>query len=426
MKKNLNIGLVGYGTVGKGVVKILEKNSAIALRKAGVKINVKSICDLRPIDKPKLYVKNFMDIIKDPEIDIVVELIGGYEPARTVITEALKNGKSVVTANKAALAKYWDEIFSLAQEKKQMVYFEASVGGVIPVIQGLNEGLAGNEIKNIKGILNGTTNFILSKMTNEGITYADALKNAQESGFAEANPTADVKGLDTANKLAILSSLAWGSWIKVEDIRVKGIDQLDIEDVNITRDFGYVFKLIGSAIKTDKGIDLWVEPCLIDHHHSFANVHNEYNAIMIKGDAADDVMFYGKGAGQLPAASAVVSDIIDLSKYIANGTAGVVQNVVYSKKKIVKFLPHGDSKSDYYLRFSVVNRPGVLSKISGILGDHGVSIASLYQDDRNKDKKVSIIITTHRALSKQISEALKEIDKLSIIKAKTVKYRIEE
>ncbi|MBQ1609391.1 MAG: ACT domain-containing protein, partial [Elusimicrobia bacterium] len=164
----------------------------------------------------------------------------------------------------------------------------------------------------------------------------------------------------------------------------------------------------------------------IDHHHSFANVHNEYNAIMIKGDAADDVMFYGKGAGQLPAASAVVSDIIDLSKYIANGTAGVVQNVVYSKKKIVKFLPHGDSKSDYYLRFSVVNRPGVLSKISGILGEHGVSIASLYQDDRNKDKKVSIIITTHRALSKQISEALKEIDKLSIIKAKTVKYRIEE
>lgn len=426
MKTSLNIGLIGYGTVGRGVVKILEKNKAIALRKSGVKINIKSICDLNPIDKPELYVKNFRDVINNPEIDIIVELIGGYEPARTVITEALKNGKHVVTANKAVLAKYWDEIFSLAQENKKMVYFEASVGGVIPVIQGLNEGLAGNEIKSIKGILNGTTNFILSKMTNEGISYADALKVAQASGFAEANPTADIKGLDTANKLAILSSLAWGSWIKVEDIRVKGIDQLDIEDVNITRDFGYVFKLIGSAIKTEKGIDLWVESCLIDHHHSFANVCNEYNAIMIKGDAADDVMFYGKGAGQLPAASAVVSDVIDLSKYIANGTAGLVQNVGYSKNKVVKFLPHGESKSDYYLRFSVVNKPGVLAKISGILGDNEVSIASLYQDDRDKDKKVSIIITTHRALSQQIEKSLEEIDKLPIIKAKTVKYRIEE
>ncbi len=426
MKTSLNIGLVGYGTVGKGVVKILEKNKAIALRKSGVKINIKSICDLNPIDKPELYVKDFKQIIKDPDIDIVVELIGGYEPARTVITESLKNGKSVVTANKAVLAKHWDEIFTLAQDNKKMVYFEASVGGVIPVIQGLNEGLAGNEIKSIKGILNGTTNFILTKMTDEGLPYADALKIAQQSGFAEANPTADVKGLDTANKLAILSSLAWGSWIKVEDIRVKGIDQLDIEDVYITRDFGYVFKLIGSAIKTDKGIDLWVEPCLVDHHHSFANVHNEYNAIMIKGDAADDVMFYGKGAGQLPAASAVVSDIIDLSKYISNGTAGQVQNVGYSKNKIVKFLPHGESKSDYYLRFSVADKPGVLAQISGVLGEHGVSIASLYQDDRNKDKKVSIIITTHRTSSQQMEDALNIIDKLPITKSKTVKIRIEE
>ncbi|MEA5000463.1 MAG: homoserine dehydrogenase [Endomicrobiaceae bacterium] len=426
MNSDLNVGLIGYGTVGKGVVKILEKNKSIAFRKSGVSIKVKSICDLNPIDRAELYVKNYMDVIKDPSIDIIVELIGGYEPARTVITEALKNGKNVVTANKAVLAKYWDEIFSLAQAKKRMVYFEASVGGVIPVIQGLNEGLAGNEIKKIKGILNGTTNFILSKMTNESMSYADALANAQKAGFAEANPTSDVKGFDTANKLAILSSIAWGSWIKVNDIRVKGIDQLDVEDVKITSDFGYVFKLIGSAIKTDKGLDLWVEPCLVDHHHFFANVHNEYNAIMITGDACDDVVFYGKGAGQLPAAAAVVSDIIDLSKYVSNGTAGLVQNVIYSKNKNIKFLSHGESKSDYYLRFTVVDKPGVLSKISGILGSYGVSIASLYQNDRNQDKKVSIIITTHRALSEHIENALKEIDKLSITKAKTVKIRIED
>lgn len=425
MKKILNIGIIGYGTVGRGVLKILEKNQLIAIRKSGVRIRIKSICDIRPIDKPDLYVDNYRTIIKDPEIDIVVELIGGYEPARTVITEALKNGKSVVTANKAVLAKYWDEIFSLAQEKKQLVYFEASVGGVIPVIQGLNEGLAANEIKKIKGILNGTTNFILSKMTNEDMTYEDALKDAQKAGFAEANPSSDVKGFDTANKLAILSSIAWGSWIKVKDIRVKGIDKLSVEDVKIASDFGYVVKLIGSAVKTDNGIDLWVEPCLVDHHHFFANVHNEYNAVMIKGDASDDVVFYGKGAGQLPAASAVVSDIIDLAKFIATETAGEVQNVIYSKKKNIKFLPHGKSKSDYYLRFSVVDRPGVLAKISGILGEYGVSIASLYQKERNKDKKVSIIITTHRAVSEKVAQALETIDKLPIIKAKTVKLRIE-
>lgn len=425
MKKILNIGIIGYGTVGRGVLKILEKNQLIAIRKSGVRIRIKSICDIRPIDKQDLYVDNYRTIIKDPEIDIVVELIGGYEPARTVITEALKNGKSVVTANKAVLAKYWDEIFSLAQEKKQLVYFEASVGGVIPVIQGLNEGLAANEIKKIKGILNGTTNFILSKMTNEDMTYEDALKDAQKAGFAEANPSSDVKGFDTANKLAILSSIAWGSWIKVKDIRVKGIDKLSVEDVKIASDFGYVVKLIGSAVKTDNGVDLWVEPCLVDHHHFFANVHNEYNAVMIKGDASDDVVFYGKGAGQLPAASAVVSDIIDLAKFIATETAGEVQNVIYSKKKNIKFLPHGKSKSDYYLRFSVVDRPGVLAKISGILGEYGVSIASLYQKERNKDKKVSIIITTHRAVSEKIAQALEAIDKLPIIKAKTVRLRIE-
>ncbi len=425
MKKILNIGIIGYGTVGRGVLKILEKNQLIAIRKSGVRIRIKSICDIRPIDKPDLYVDNYRTIIKDPEIDIVVELIGGYEPARTVITEALKNGKSVVTANKAVLAKYWDEIFSLAQEKKQLVYFEASVGGVIPVIQGLNEGLAANEIKKIKGILNGTTNFILSKMTNEDMTYEDALKDAQKAGFAEANPSSDVKGFDTANKLAILSSIAWGSWIKVKDIRVKGIDKLSVEDVKIASDFGYVVKLIGSAVKTDNGVDLWVEPCLVDHHHFFANVHNEYNAVMIKGDASDDVVFYGKGAGQLPAASAVVSDIIDLAKFIATETAGEVQNVIYSKKKNIKFLPHGKSKSDYYLRFSVVDRPGVLAKISGILGEYGVSIASLYQKERNKDKKVSIIITTHRAVSEKVAQALETIDKLPIIKAKTIKLRIE-
>ena len=209
-KKSINIGLIGYGTVGKGVVRILEANKKIALRKVGKPVKVKSVCDLKEIDRPELYVKNFRDIIKDPEIDVIVELIGGYEPARTIIIEALKAGKNVITANKAVLAKYWDQIFTAAQECHKSIYYEASVGGVIPVVQGLSEGMAAEEILEIKGILNGTTNFILSEMTKKGVDYRQALKGAQEAGFAEADPSFDVQGIDTANKLAILASLAWG------------------------------------------------------------------------------------------------------------------------------------------------------------------------------------------------------------------------
>lgn len=425
-KKYINIGLIGYGTVGKGVVKILEENKKIVLRKIGKPIKVKSICDLKPIDKKELYVKNFRDIIKDPEIDLVVELIGGYEPARTIILESLKAGKNVVTANKAVLAKYWDQIFTTAQDCQQSIYYEASVGGVIPVVQGLSEGLASEEILEIKGILNGTTNFILSEMTKKGVSYDEAVKSAQKAGFAEADPSFDVKGIDTANKLAILSSLAWGGWIKVKDIAVKGIAGLDIEDILITQEFGYDVKLIGSAVKTKNGIDLAVEPCLVNHHHAFATVENEYNAVMITGKDSGDVLFYGKGAGQGPAASAVVSDIINMSEFIVTNTAGIVPDVVYDKKIKIKILPSGKSKAPYYLRFSVIDKPGVLSKISGILGKYKVSIASLAQPDMPEGDYVNIIIITHDTSRENLEKALKQIDATkSIVKAKTVKLKIE-
>ncbi|MDR1940755.1 MAG: homoserine dehydrogenase, partial [Endomicrobium sp.] len=352
-KKHISVGLIGYGTVGKGVVRILQENKKIALRKAGVPIKVKSICDLNPIDKPELYVKNFRDIIKDPEIDVIVELIGGYEPARSIIIESLKAGKNVITANKAVLAKYWDQIWTTAQECQKSIYYEASVGGVIPVVQGLSEGLASEEILEIKGILNGTTNFILSEMTKRGVAYEEALKSAQKAGFAEANPSFDVDGIDTANKLAILASLAWGGWIKVKDIAVKGISNLSIDDVLITQDFGYDIKLIGSAQKTKNGIDLSVQPCLVKHDNAFATVENEYNAVEITGKDSGDVLFYGKGAGQGPAASAVVSDIINLSEFIVTSTAGIVPEVVYDKKTKIKVLPAGKSKAPYYLRLTV-------------------------------------------------------------------------
>jgi len=426
-KKQINVGLIGYGTVGKGVVRILEANKKIALRKAGVPIKVKSICDLYPIDRPELYVKNFRDIIKDPEIDLVVELIGGYEPARTIIIESLKAGKNVVTANKAVLAKYWDQIFTTAQSCQQSIYYEASVGGVIPVVQGLSEGLASEEIFEIKGILNGTTNFILSEMTNNGVAYDEALKSAQKAGFAEADPSFDVNGVDTANKLAILASLAWGGWIKVKDIAVKGIADLDITDVMMIQEFGYAIKLMGSAVKTKDGIDLSVQPCLVKNNSTFANVENEYNAVMIKGKDAGDVLFYGKGAGQGPAASAVVSDIINMSEFIVTNTAGIVPDVVYDKKTKIKILPSGKSKAPYYLRLSVVDKPGVLSKISGILGKNRVSIASLAQPDVAGSDSVQIIIITHETKRENLEKALKQIDATkSIVKAKTVRIKIEQ
>lgn len=425
-KKFINVGLIGYGTVGKGVVRILETNKKIALRKVGKPIKVKSICDLRPIDRPELYVKNFRDIIKDPEIDVIVELIGGYEPARTIIIEALKAGKNVITANKAVLAKYWDQIFTTAQECHKSIYYEASVGGVIPVVQGLSEGLASEEILEIKGILNGTTNFILSEMTKKGVDYDAALEGAQKAGFAEADPSFDVNGVDTANKLAILASLAWGGWIKVKDIAVKGIADLDIDDVLIAKDFGYDIKLIGSAVKTKNGIDLSVQPCLVNHENVFATVENEYNAVMITGKDSGDVLFYGKGAGQGPAASAVVSDIINMSEFIVTNTAGIVPDVVYDKKTKLKILPSGKSKAAYYLRFNVVDKPGVLSKISGILGKYKVSIASVSQPDMGEDGITQIIVTTHITNRENLEKSLKQIDATkSIVKKKTVKIKIE-
>jgi len=425
-KKFISVGLIGYGTVGRGVVRILENNQRIVLRKVGKRIKIKSICDLNPIDKSELYVQNFKDIIKDTEIDLIVELIGGYEPARTIIIESLKAGKNVVTANKAVLAKYWDQIFSAAQDYKKSIYYEASVGGVIPVVQGLNEGLAAEEILEVKGILNGTTNFILSKMTKEGLSYDLALESAQKAGFAEADPSFDVNGIDTANKLAILASLAWGGWIKVKNIAIEGMANLDIKDVSLTKRNGYI-KLIGRALKTKNGIDLSVSPCLVDKSNTFATVDNEYNAVLINGKDSGDVLFYGKGAGQSPAASAVVSDIINLSKFIVTNTAGIITDVIYDRKKKIKILPLGKSKAAYYLRFTVVDKPGVLSKISGILGQNKVSIASLSQPNINQGEYADVIIITHETILSNLETALRQIRSLkSIVKSKPVKIKIEK
>ncbi|OGS19376.1 MAG: hypothetical protein A2219_06175 [Elusimicrobia bacterium RIFOXYA2_FULL_50_26] len=428
MNRKVRLGLVGCGTVGRGVIKILENNRRSIEEKTGASIEIVATCDRRRISvKNARFYTDYRDIIAAPDIDMVVELIGGYEPARTIILSALRAGKNVVTANKAVLAKYWDEILRAARKHDRLVYFEAAVGGGIPVVQGLNEGLAANRIEKISGILNGTTNFILSEMTQNDVDFKSALKSAQVAGFAEADPTFDVEGIDTAHKLAVLASLAWSSWVKLGDITTIGIGGVSREDISFARDeYGYLMKLIGSAHMTGGRLELSVQPCLIARTHPFANVEKEYNAVCIHGDAADDIMFYGKGAGQLPAASAVVSDIIFLARQIAGGTVGKLPYVTYNPDKKLSILPREKSEGCHYLHFNTVDKPGVLSTIAGILSRYRVSIASVYQREPliGVRSGVSIVMLTHKIICGDLLKALERIDSLPIVRSKTVHYKI--
>lgn len=433
-KDTINIGLVGCGTVGLGVVKILQKNLALVEERAGTQIRLRWVCDkakvtLPPdLPHPPEITDDWHKVVDDPDVDIVVELIGGYEPARTIVLAALKAGKHVATANKALLAKYWGEVFTTAQAVGSLVYFEASVGGGIPVIQGLNEGLAANQIEKVYGILNGTTNYILTRMTNEGIDFPTALKAAQGAGFAEADPTFDIEGIDAAHKIAILASLAGGGWVHLESVHREGIANLDVWDVVFAqKELGHTIKLLGIADIEGDRVCARVHPTLIPNSHPFANVRMEYNAIFVHGDAVGDVMFYGKGAGQLAAASAVVSDVMYLARQVANGTAGQIPYVVYDPKREILPVSLDQTTRRHYLRFMTQDKPGVLAKITGILGDHGISIASVYQEAGEAPAKgVPIVIVTHRAKEGDIKAALRDADVLDVILSKTVHMRIED
>ena len=436
MQQTVRLGLVGLGTVGTGVVQMLRKNLTLVERKVGAKVEVSALCDRDKsrLKAAKAILKNgrratkqdYREIVDDPTIDIVVELIGGYEPARTVVLSALERGKHVVTANKALLAKHWDEVFSVASERKLLVYFEAAVGGGIPVIQALNEGLAGNRIEKIVGILNGTTNFILTRMSQEGLDFKTALAQAQRSGFAEPDPTFDVEGIDAAHKLSILASIASGAWMRLEQISCEGITKLDIRDLRFALDkLGYEIKLLGVAKNHGGAWEARVHPTLIPRSHPFSAVHDEYNAIFIHGDAVRDVMFYGKGAGQMPAASAVVSDIIYLARGVANATAGKVPYVTYQRGTRLRMVPDKEIETQFYLRFLTVDRPGVLARIAGILSQNDVSIASVHQDEKHPQGGVPILIVTHAAKTGAIQRSIAKIDRLPTVTARTVALRIE-
>ncbi|MDO8741224.1 MAG: homoserine dehydrogenase [Candidatus Woesearchaeota archaeon] len=425
MSKAINIGLIGLGTVGSGVVKILKNNSSLIKNRTGIELNLKKVCSLTlknaeksGIEKEK-QTTDFNDVINDKEIDIVVELIGGYEPAKTIIMNAMKNGKHIVSANKAVIARYGPELFEAAQKNKVNFYFEAAVGGCIPILNALQVNYQAERINAIYGILNGTTNYILTKMS-EGKSYEDALKEAQELGFAEKDPSFDVEGKDAAQKLVILASLAFNMKIK-EDIFSEGITKISRNDMQYAKELGYAIKLLTIAKKSDNKIELRVHPTMIPAEHELATVKNELNAIYLVGENIGPVMLYGKGAGQLPTAAVVLGDILSIANNMANNvaTAPVQYFENYGLKSINEVI------SRYYFRFMVVDAPGVLAKIAAVLGNSNISIAAVSQKEENKDT-VPVIITTHDALESNVSKAIKEINKLDVVKEETVVIRIED
>lgn len=432
--KEIVVGLIGFGTVGAGVVNLLQQNVVQLERRLGARIILKKIADLDIISSRGVTVnKNILtkdagEVLGDPEISIVIELIGGFEPARSFILKAIKNKKHVVTANKALLANYGDEIFAAAERENVDIGFEASVGGTIPVIKTIKESLAANRIKSIFGIMNGTSNFILSKMTDEGKAFNVVLKEAQELGFAEADPTYDIEGIDTAHKLAITLSLSYGKRVNLESIYREGITGIDKQDIEFARELGYRIKLLAIATQRENSIEARIHPTMIPCNHLLANVNGNFNAFHIVGDASDSIFLYGQGSGRMPTASAVVSDIMDISRDMLKGVSRRIPSRVLDEKKIedISLMPMDDIDTKCYFRFSAVDRPGVLSKIAGILGANNISIAAVIQKGRKLDGAVPVVMTTHESKEKNVRMALEEIDKLDVVQDRTVRIRIED
>ncbi len=432
--KEVKVGLIGLGTVGTGVAKILIEQKTLLLKKVGVPIVLKKIADRnltrpRPVDLSGIELTtDASEVINDPDIDIVVELIGGYEPARTFILNAIKNGKHVITANKALLALYGEEIFDTATECNVDIGFEASVGGGIPLIRGIKEGLVANNILCFFGILNGTANYILTKMTNEGKPFKEVLKEAQQKGYAEADPTFDVEGIDTAHKLAILVGLCYGVPIDYKSIHIEGISQIEPVDIQFAQEFGYTIKLLAISHMTEQGIEARVHPTMIPSDHLLANVNGAYNALLVKGDAVGNVLFYGLGAGMMPTGSAVVSDIVDIARNIVKGANGRTPSMAFilGQRRPKSMVKIDEMDFRYYFRFYALDRPGVLSKISGILGRYNISLESVVQKGREVNGAVPIVMLTHEAREANVKQALKEIEGLEVVKDKPVFIRIEE
>ena len=433
MKKRVGVGLIGFGTVGSGVAKILLENAELIRRRVGVPVELIRIADLditrdRGVRLPAgMLTADARQILNDPAIDIVIELIGGYDTAKRMILDAMAAGKQVVTANKALLALHGEDIFAAAVHHGVDLGFEASVGGGIPVIHALTEGLAANSIQSIYGIINGTSNYILSRMTHEKQEFEVVLAEAQRAGYAEADPTFDVAGIDSAHKLVILTSLAFGTPINFKDLYTEGITHITQRDIAYAWKLGYTIKLLGIAKLVGGEIEARVHPTMIASSLPIAKVEGVYNAIQLVGDAVGDVVLYGRGAGDLPAGSAVVSDVISLARNLLKSAIGRIPPASFqqNQRRPLRMRPMDEISSLYYLRFMVVDRPGVLAQIAGVLGQFDISISSMLQQGRRAGQTVSIVIKTHVAKERDVQTALREINRMAFISAPAILIRVE-
>jgi homoserine dehydrogenase len=426
---------LGIGTVGGGTWDVLQRNASEIERRAGRGIRITQVADkdtkkaLAIVKKQARVVSDGFALVKDKSIDIVVELVGGYGVAKDLVLEAIRHGKHVVTANKALLATHGNEIFKAAQKKGVMVAFEASVAGGIPIIKALREGLAANRIEWIAGIINGTSNFILSEMRDKGMPFAVALKDAQKKGYAEADPTFDIEGVDAAHKLTILSALAFGIPMQFPKAYTEGISKLTQEDIRYAEELGYRIKLLGITRRAGKGIELRVHPTLIPTRRLIANVEGVMNAVLVKGDAVGATMYYGAGAGSQPTASAVVADLVDVTRLVTADPEQRVPHLAFQPDRLAKdpILPIGEVSTSYYLRMRVQDRPGVLADVTRILADSRISIDAMVQKEPEAgQRRVDIVMLTHQAIEKNVNAAMAKIEKLPTVVGKVTRIRLEE
>lgn len=414
--KKIKIGLLGLGTVGTGVYKLIRMRSDVMERTIGAQLEIKKILVHNKNKKREgvdesLLTDNWKDILEDEEIQIVIEVIGGIEPAKTMILEALKAGKNVVSANKDLIAEEGRELLDTAQEYGKDFLFEAAVAGGIPIIRPLKQCLAGNEITDVLGIVNGTTNYILTKMFEEGMEFEDALRQAQKLGYAEADPTADVEGLDAGRKVAIMASIAFHSRVVFFDVYTEGITKITAADIAYAKEFDSVIKLLGVARNTESGIEVGVYPVMLPKDHPLASVRESFNAVFIHGDAVDDAMFYGRGAGEMPTASAVVGDVIDVARDLAYDCTGRISCTCYRQIPVKDF---GEIENKFFLRMQVKNRPGVLAQIAQVFGGHKVSIARVVQKNVHLEK-AELVIVTERVKERHMKDATEELKNMDSI-----------
>ncbi len=433
--KPINVGLLGIGTVGGGTFNVLARNQEEITRRAGRPIQISVVAEKNlaraneVVQGRAKIVDDAFAVVRDPGVDIVIELIGGYTIAKDLVLAAIENGKHVVTANKALLATHGNEIFAAAQKKGVMVAFEAAVAGGVPIIKALREGLTANRIEWIAGIINGTSNFILSTMRDTGASFADVLQQAQAKGYAEADPTFDIEGIDAAHKLTILSAIAFGIPIQFSKAYTEGISKLTKEDIKYAEDLGYRIKLLGLTRRTPQGIELRVHPTLIPKRRLIANVEGVMNAVLVKGDAVGPTMYYGAGAGAEPTASAVVADLVDVTRTLTADPEHRVPHLAFQPDRLAAtpILPMDEVETSYYLRLRVYDRPGVLADITRILADNHISIDAMVQKEPQAgEDQVDIIMLTHLTREKHINAAIAKIEGLSSVAGKIMRIRLEE